>query len=204
MSRFILYNVVLDYNLDLIWIIWKIPHWWISEHMHSLLWIFPLQIACLYKTCNLVDVDSAAENLFCTTVSLVSELISHYPGLLIGGSNFTCLVQYPIFLPIDQRLSHGVAYLYRLRIHFLFSWPWHFLSIFPPSSHEPFQWKNLPLLFQTHLFLVHIYTVFLEVRMGLCYQQYWCIDENLNLSYTHLHWRNFKQIILWIPIKFIW
>ena len=86
--------------------------------MYSQLWICPLQIACLYKIFNSVDVASATENLFCTAVSVVSDLISHYPGLLIGGSTLPCLVQSPILLPIYQRLYHVFAYLYMLHILF--------------------------------------------------------------------------------------
>ena len=81
--------------------------------------------------------------MFCTAMSVVSELISHYPGLLIGGFTLTCLVQAPIFLPTDHNLSHGLAYIYRLWIHFLFSWPWPCLSICPPSSPEPVEWKKI-------------------------------------------------------------
>ena len=53
--------------------------------MYSKLWIYPFQISCLYKINNSVDVASVAENLFCASVSVVSELISHYPGLYIVG-----------------------------------------------------------------------------------------------------------------------
>ena len=88
--------------------------------MYYQLCIFPLKIACLYKICNSVDVASKTEYMFCTAVSVVSELISHYLGLSIGGYTLNFLVKFPIFFPIDQRLSHGVAYLYRLQIHFLF------------------------------------------------------------------------------------
>ena len=89
--------------------------------MYSQLWIFPLQIARLHEICNSFDVASATENLLCTAVSVVSDMISNYPGLLIGGSAFPYLVQSPILFKIDQNLSHGVAYLYRLRTPFLFS-----------------------------------------------------------------------------------
>ena len=68
--------------------------------MYSQLYICPLQIACLYKICNSVDVASATVNMLCTTVSVVSVLISHYPGLLIGGSALPCLFYSPIFLQI--------------------------------------------------------------------------------------------------------
>ena len=136
----------------------------------------------MHKICNSVHVSSVKENLFCTAVSVISEMISHYPLLLIGGSTSPCLVQSPIFLPIDQSLSHGVTYLYRLRIHFLFSWPWYWLSIFPPSIPDPFQCKYFPFLYQTHWFSSHLYTGLLEVHMVLCSQQYLCINENLILS----------------------
>ena len=151
--------------------------------MYYQLWFCPLKIACLYKICNSVDVASTTENLFCTSVSVVSELISHYPGLLIGWSALPCLFQSPIFFPIDQCLSYGVAYFYRLWIRFLFYWPWPFLSLCPPSIPEPVQWKHLTLIYQTHGFPSHIYIGSLEVRMVLCSQQYWYIDEIFNLSY---------------------
>ena len=68
-----------------------------------------MQIACLYKIFNSFDVASATANMFCTAVSVVTELIKNYPRLLIGGSSLSYLVQLPIFLPIDQRLSHCVT-----------------------------------------------------------------------------------------------
>ena len=203
-SWFILSNVLPTSDLDLIGIIWKIPYRWISEHIYSQLWICPLQIACLYRICNSADVAYVTENLFCTAVSVVSDIISHYLGLFIGGSALNCLFQSLIFLPIDQRLSHGVGYLYMLKIHFLFCWTWPCLSVCPPSSPEPVQWKYLALLYQTHGFPSHLYTGFLEVHMGLWSKHYWCIDEHLNLSYTPPPLKNPKQIIWWIPIKFIW
>ena len=94
--------------------------------------------------------------------------------------------------------------MYRLRIHLFFSWPWLCLSIYPPSSPETFQWKNLPLLYQNHASLSHLYTGSLEVRMGICSQQYWCTDENLNLSFAPPPLKKLLKTILWIPIKFIW
>ena len=78
--------------------------------MYSQLWICPLQIARLHKICNSVNVASATANMFCTAVSVVSYLISHYTGLLIGGSNLTCLVKYNISALIPWcRLSIWVA-----------------------------------------------------------------------------------------------
>ena len=167
--------------------------------MYYQLWIFPLKIACLYKIYNSVDVGSMSANMFSTAVSVVSELISQYSGLYIGGYAWTCLVQSPIFLPIYQCISHGVAYLYRLRIHFLFSWPWPCLSIFPPSSTDTFQCKHLTLLYQTHELLSHFYTGSLEVRMGLCSKQYWYIDEYLNFSYTPPPLKKFQTNSLMDP-----
>ena len=82
---------------------------------------FPLQIAYLYKIFNSVNIASATENLLFAAVSVVSDIILNYPWLYIGGFFLPCPVQYPIISPIYQRLSHGVAYLYGLQIHFLLS-----------------------------------------------------------------------------------
>ena len=138
--------------------------------------------------------------MFCTDVSMVSELISRYTGLLIWGSAFTCLVQSPIFLQIDRRLSHGVSYMYRLWINLFFYWPWPCLSIYPPSSPEPVQWKHLPLLYQTtHGLLSHIYTGLLEICIGIWSQKYWCIYANLRLSYTPPPLKKFQTKFLMDP-----
>ena len=89
--------------------------------------------------------------------------------------------------------------MYRLQIHFLFSWPWPCLSIFPPSIPEPVQWKKLTLLYQNHELKSHIYTGLLEVRMGICSKKYWCIDGNLNLSYTPPPLKKFQTNSLMDP-----
>ena len=159
------------------------------------------KLACLYKICNSVDTASTTANKFYTTVSVVSEMISHYTGLYIVGFALPCIFQSPIFLPMDQRLSHGVAYLYMSRIHFLFSWPWPCLSICPPSSPQTFQWKHFPLLYHTHELPSNIYTGLLEVRMGILSKKYWCIHENLNLSYTPPPLKKFQKIPLMDPNK---
>ena len=119
----------------------------------------------------------------------------------MGGSALPCLVQSPIILPLDQRLSCGVAYMYKLWIHFLFFRPWPCLSICPSSSTEPVQWKHLPFLYHNHGFLSHLYTGSLEVCMGLCSQQYWCIDENLSLSYNPPPLNKFQTNSLMDPNK---
>ena len=52
------------------------------------------------------------------------------------------------------------------------------------------------LFYQTHGLPSNIYTGSLKVSMGLCSQQYLCIDKNLNLYYTPTHLNKFQTIFL--------
>ena len=50
-------------------------HLWRYRRMYYQLWTCYLKIVCPCITCNLVDIASAPENMFCTTVSFASGII---------------------------------------------------------------------------------------------------------------------------------
>ena len=106
---------------------------------------------------------------------------------------FPFLWQYSISLPTDQRLSHGGVYFLKFIIRFLSSLPSHFLLIYQQFSIGLVQWKHFPLLYQNHEFPSFLYTERMELHLELYFQQYWCNNENLNLSYTTSPLKKFQK-----------